>query len=456
MGAVKRGVRNAFRNVTRTVAVVLIVSATFALALAMFIAHEAASQSVQSVSSNFGTLVTITPVGYFGGFGGGNPLTSAEIAQVASTPNVISVASSVTDRVDGPGTSSPTFRGSQPVGTTSLRSALKEGSLGRHFGGGFGFQPPNPNSPAPIGVIGSNTPLSPALFHATSVTLEEGTAINGNSSDLDADVGSLLASKNGLAVGTTFTAYGKKITVAGIFTSDSETATAEFVLPLKTEEGLAGIAGVTSAVATVNTLSNVQSTTTAIQNELGSSVATVTSSSTGTAQAASDLNSIKSISLFSLVGAIVAAIAILLMSMLMIVRERRREIGILKAFGSSNGGVVSSFVSEALTLTILSAIIGTLIGVVIANPILGALKNNSSPSGGRGGFGGFGGFGGGGGGFGFRPGLSSSTLSHLHAVFGTSAIIYCLVIAIGIALVGSAVPAYAIAKVRPAEVLRSE
>jgi ABC-type antimicrobial peptide transport system permease subunit len=35
-------------------------------------------------------------------------------------------------------------------------------------------------------------------------------------------------------------------------------------------------------------------------------------------------------------------------------------------------------------------------------------------------------------------------------------VVYCVLIVVLIALVGSAVPAYAIAKVRPAEVLRSE
>ena len=54
-------------------------------------------------------------------------------------------------------------------------------------------------------------------------------------------------------------------------------------------------------------------------------------------QAVSDLNGVKSIALDSLVGAVGAAMVILFLVMVLIVRERKREIGILKAIGAPNG-----------------------------------------------------------------------------------------------------------------------
>jgi putative ABC transport system permease protein len=457
MNAIWRGVRNTFRNTTRTVAVVLIVAVILALAVSMFVSHQAASDSVQSVSSNLGTTVVVSPAGTYGGFGGGNPLTSAQVAEVAATKNVVSVAASVTGRLSSPGDTSSGFY-NRSGGTTSLTSPLTIGSIGQHQGGfsggggGGGFTPPNPDTPLPITVLGTTSPLDPATYGADTVSITSGTAIDASSSKDVADVGSTLASKNDLSVGSTFTAYSTTITVVGIYTTNETFANAEFIVPLRTEEALSGIDGVTSVVATVNSLGNVQSTATAIQDKLGSSVANVTTAQTNSSGAASQLSSIKSIALFSLVGAVIAAVAILLMSMLMIVRERRREIGILKAFGSSNGGIVASFVSEAMTLTLLAAVVGTVLGVVLSNPILSALESGtkSSPSGG------FRGFGGGGGGFARFSNFGVSGISHLHAVFGGSLVLYCVLVVIGIALIGSAVPAYAIAKVRPAEVLRSE
>lgn len=462
MNAVKRGVRNTFRNMTRTVGVVLIVSVILALAIAMFVSRQAAGENVQSVSSNLGTSVLVQPVGSFGGFGGGNPLSTAEVTKIAGTHNVVAVASSVTDRLTSPGQSS-SFVDRGSGGTTSLTSPLTIGSLGFHFGGGggggggggfggggSGFQAPNPKAPLPVSVVGTNEPLNATVLHATTVSLTSGAAINGNSSDLDADVGSGLATKNGLKVGSTFTAYDKTFTVVGIFKTNETTANSQIVLPLATEESLTGVDGVDSVVATVNTLGNVQSTADAIQSELGTSVADVTTAQSDSTQTASQLSSIKTIALFSLIGAVVAAIAILLMSMLMIVRERRREIGILKAFGSSNGGIVTSFVSEALCLTLLSAVVGAAIGTAISNPILNALVSGTKKSNSAGGFRG--------GHFNLTSGFGfgGNTLSHLHAVFSTSLVVSCVAAVIVIALIGSAVPAYAIAKVRPAEVLRSE
>jgi putative ABC transport system permease protein len=454
MGALRRGARNAFRNTARTLGVVLIVSITFALALVMLVSHQAASDGVSSVSSSLGTTVIVTPTNFFGFGGSGNALTGTDVQRVAATPHVVSVTSSITERLTNASSSSGfggRFGGQQ--GTTSLTSPLTLGALGRRFGNFGGFTPPAANTPAPVTVVGSTTPLNSSLLQATTATLTKGTLIDGSSSARVADVGSALATKNHLTVGSTFTAYDKTFTVEGIFTTNESQANAALVVPLKTLQTLSGIDGVTSITATVDNLGNVAAAATSIQSTLGTSVANVTSSQTSTSAVASELSSIKTISLFSLLGAIIAAAAILLMSMLMIVRERRREIGILKAFGSSNAGVVSTFGSEALTITLLSAVLGTVLGLVLANPVLNLLKSSSATTGGRGGFTGGPRFGGGSPNF---TAFGTSGLSNLHAVLGTNVAVYAVLIAIAVALFGSIVPAYAIAKVRPAEVMRSE
>jgi len=139
--------------------------------------------------------------------------------------------------------------------------------------------------------------------------------------------------------------------------------------------------------------------------------------------------------------------------MLMIVRERRREIGVLKAIGAGNSTVVGQFVVEALTLTMLGAAVGAILGVALSNPILKILVSSSTTTGsGQGGPGGFGGgrvargfFGGG-----------QQTLNTLHTVVSFDILLYGLAVAILIAILGSAIPAWLIAKVRPAEVMRVE
>src|SRR5208283_1767297 len=53
----------------------------------------------------------------------------------------------------------------------------------------------------------------------------------------------------------------------------------------------------------------------------------------------------------------------------MIVHEKTRDIGILKALGASNGGVLKIFVSYGLLLGILGAGLGTALGVTVTTYI---------------------------------------------------------------------------------------
>src|SRR5581483_11022370 len=178
-----------------------------------------------------------------------------------------------------------------------------------------------------------------------------------------------MANKNNLKVGSSFTAYNQTLTVAGIFTSSDESAANTVVLPLATEQALSGQSGdITSATVDVDSLDNLSAATNAVKDALGSS-ADVTSSQDQANQTVAPLNNVKNIALYSLIGSVVAGSVIILMTMIMIVRERKREIGVIKAIGGSNLRIMFQFMTEALTLTILGTVIGLFIGFVAANPV---------------------------------------------------------------------------------------
>ena len=471
MSTFRRGTKNSFRNATRTISIVVILAISMSLALVMLLSLQAVNAKISSVQSSGGNTITIAPAGSFGGFGGGgNPFTAAQVETIAQTKHVVGIAATVTDRLQNSASTSSGFGGGGRFGgtggTTSLESPIDPSGLAQRFGGSLpaGFS-------LPVEVVGTNAPENPIAVNATSLTFTSGKAIDGLASTDVADVGTDLATKNHLVVGSTFTAYDKSFTVVGIFSAGTTRADATFIIPLATEEALSGVTGPTSVTVRVDTVGNVTTTSNAITAALGSNVADVTSSVSRAATEVADLHSIHTIALYSLIGALVAAAVILLLSMLMIVRERRREIGIVKAFGSSNGGVVATFITESLTLTAMGGVVGIILGIAMANPVLSVLVNTQSSSGGNGFGGGFGGhFGGGGGpggfgggppsgggggfvGFGFHPG---STLHDLHAAIGGGTIALAVLGIIVIAILGSAVPSYVIAKVRPAEVLRGE
>lgn len=477
MNTITLGIRNAFRNATRSVSIVIILGLSIGLSLVMLIAHQAVGQKIAEVKSSIGNTVTIAPAGFNNFSSVNNALTSSQLAKVASLPHVSKVGESLTDRLTTIGSESPSFGrfGASNANTnnqTSLSSPVTidmSGRAQRFFvnGGDSGSLPANFS--LPISIIGTNNPTS---LNGSTLSISSGSAIDGSKDTNNAMISSSMASKNNLKVGSTFTAYGSTLTVAGIFNSSDKATEDNVIVSLPTEQRLSGQSGdVTSAVATIDSVDNLNSATTAIKNTLGSS-ADVTNSQDQVNQTVQPLNNVKNISLYSLIGAVIAGSVIILLTMIMIVRERRREIGILKAIGASNTRIIFQFMSEALTFTIIGAALGLIVGMTAANPVTNMLVTNSANStvtqtagnfNGPGGpvqmQAGGGGFRGGGGGY-FRrtAGLGSvrTNLRSIHTSVGWTILLEGLGVAVLIAAIGSAFAGWLIARVRPSEVMRAE
>lgn len=449
MNVVTRGMRNAFRNVIRTFSLVVILGLSVGLALAMLVAHQAVGQKINSVKSSVGNTVTVSPAGVRGFDGGGNPLTDSQLASVKTMAHVTSVTETLNDRLQS--------------SDTNLQSSIDAGALGKRFaernglstniqtfdGGGM----PTTFTP-PVTVIGTTDPTNlDATQGGGTFKLTSGSVFASNSTANVAVVGSALATKNNLKVGSTFTAYNTTITVVGIFDAGNTFSNSQLVMPLTTVQNLSGQAGdITQATVNVDSITNVDSVTSAIEKSLGSA-ADVTNASQQAQQTVAPLQNIQSISLYSLIGSVIAGATIILLTMIMIVRERRREIGVIKAIGASNVKVVFQFMTEAITLTVMGAVVGIGLGVVAGNPITRLLVNNSTSSGsssvtavaGPGG-----------GQFRRAFGAVRNNFSSIHGAVGWDIILYGFGAALVIAVVGSAVASFFIAKVRPAEVMRVE
>lgn len=455
MNAITRGVKNTFRNSIRTVGIIAILTVAIALSISMLVARDAVNTKISSVRATTGNTISVSPAGFFGFSGGGTALTTADIDKISSIAHVTSVRSAFTQRLTST--------------DTSLTAPTPSGTLGNQFGGGFGgggggFGGGGTFTP-PVRVVGTNSPGTALVGGANGGGTEKltaGTAFAANSSADVAVVGTNLASTNSLKVGSTFTAWGKTITVVGIYSAQSTFADSEVLMPLATVQTLSGNPhSIDSATVYVDSVDNVSAVQRQIKAQLGTAADVTNVQQQAEAQLA-PLNSVKTITTYTLIGTVIGAGIILLLSMLMIVRERRREIGVLKALGAPNGSVIRQFIAEATTFTVLGSLFGFIAGILLANPITTTLVNNSSNSattgGGRFGFGG-GGFGGGGGGGGFHFGGFRSfgnALTSVHTSVGWSTLAFAFVIALLVAVIGSSVAVATIARVRPAEVLRSE
>lgn len=465
MNPLNRGVKNAFRNPVRTLSITLILGLTIGLCLVMLIAHQAVNKKIDDIKSSVGNTITIQPAGFSFFSQANNALITSQLDKVKSAAHISSVTESLTDRLITTGSSQPAFDGNNDANSnnqTNLTSPVTIGGRGGRFllNGGSGSLPTN-FSP-PITIVGTNDTTH---LDGNSLDITSGRTVDGNADDNDALISQAMASKNNLKAGSTFTAYGTNLTVAGIFSTSNRGTENTVVASLPALQRLTNQSGdVTSAVATVDSADNLASATNAVKSILGSN-ADVTNAQDQADNTVKPLQNVKTISMVSLIGAVVAGGIIIFLVMLMIVRERRREIGILKAIGATNIKVIWQFVIEAVTLTVVAAVIGIIIGVAAASPVTNTLVSNAStsntPS-----------FGPNGGGFG-RRGLGSvmgpdfvargrglgvvrSNIANIHTAVGWSIIIYGLLAAAAIAIIGSGLASYLITKVRPAEVMRTE
>jgi putative ABC transport system permease protein len=417
MSVIGRGIRNAFRNATRTIAIVAILGLSIGLSFVMLIGHKAVQNKIDATLASVGTTVNIAPAGAATGSTSNKYLTTAELSKVAHLSHVASLDEEFV------GGGQPDSKTSQPAGRDKA------------------LLPTNPGEP--LSFVGTNEPINPVNVGASTLTIVAGHAIDGTADADDAMVSTTTAKRNHLKLGSTFTAYGAVFTVKAIFDTDTDNGNDAVIVPLATEQRLTHHDhDVTSAIATADSLTHLSDVTGEITFALGPA-AEVTSDIAQANQALTPLDSVKSRSRYSLFGAVGAAAVISLLIMVMIVRERQLEVGILKAIGAPNRRITYQFMTEALTFSVLAGAAGLFAGALAASSITSSLVGkggNSSAStdllAGQ------------------NPALEH--LSHLHATASAPDILIGLAGILMIAAFGSAAASYLITKIQPAEALRSE
>jgi len=459
MNVVTRGVKNTLRSPVRSGAIALMFAISIALIVSMLVARSSVLSKIDEVKATAGTSVTIRPAGTMGSMGGGDPLTADQLTAIESTNHISSTTLTLSDQLSSD--------------DTDLESSLEFGGFGRTNRStsdeSSTSQSNTMTMPTPgITVTGTND-VNSVSTDGGDLTITSGETIDATSGENVALIGSSLAEKNELAVGDTFTAYNTKITITGIFETDNQFQDSGIIMPLTTLQTITDQADVVSSVvATVDSSDNVASTVESLKSSLGDD-ADITSEVERAESSVSSLQSIASLALTGVIAAAIAGAAIVLLAMVMVVRERRREIGVMKAIGGTDGKVVGQFITEGLTLTVFGAVIGMTLGILVSGPMttslvsnqsstqstsgrqMGAMpstttsdSNESRPQGGPGGFisGGF--------------QQLQTNATQVTASLTPDIIAIALGVTVFISLIGTAIPAWFTARVRPAEVLRTE
>jgi len=431
---------------------------SIALIVSMLVARSSVLAKINEVKSTAGTNITIRPAGTMGGMGGGDPLTAAQLNTITSTSHISSTIMTLTDQLSSD--------------NTNLTSSLEFGGFGRaqrettnSSSESSTSENKSTETPRTPGItITGTTDVNSASTDGSSLSISSGKTIDASGSDTVALVGTDLATKNNLSVGSTFTAYSKTFTVSGIYNTGNRFTDSGIIMPLKTLQTITDQAGVVSSVvAKVDSSDNVAATVASLKSSLGSA-ADITSEIERAESSVSSLQGIASLAMTGVIAAAVAGAAIVLLAMIMLVRERRKEIGVMKAIGGTDGKVVGQFIIEGLTLTVFGAVIGMVLGILVSGPMTTSLvssqntsstnrtsqqlsgvrtSTNSSEAPGanfiRGGF-----------------NQIRDNASQVTASLTPNILLIAAGVTIFIALIGTAIPAWLTARVRPAEVLRTE
>jgi len=448
MGVLNRGIRDAFRNGIRSFGIIIILAVAIAMALVMFMALKTVNTKIESVKNSIGNFITVSPAGIRGFEGGGELLNESSVDIIKSLPDVVSITNTLSDRM-------------RSGEDTNLTSAIEPGSFGnRQRIRSNNDSNPNPNSKPqenfkmPVTVMGTSDLTNNSSLNISQLNIKSGKKFDAESSDKVAMIGTDLATKNNLSVDGTFNAYGQDIKIVGIFESGNNFSNSSVIMPIKTLQALSNqVDQVNTIIVQASSIDTITQLENNIKSKLGNKVDVISQQDTSS-EAVKPLENIKTISFYSLVGALIGGAIILFLTMLMIVRERKREIGVLKAIGSSNIGIMAQFSVEALVLTMIGGATGIIIGIIMGNPVLNILIKNASSLGTSGkadrssdGL------------MQFGSGIISGSkdiLNNLSNMIGWEIILYGLLAAIIIAIIGSIIPAYFIAKIRPAEAMRAE
>ena len=174
-------------------------------------------------------------------------------------------------------------------------------------------------------------------------------------------------------------------------------------------------------------------------------------------------------SVIGLAGALGACAVIILLAMVIIVSGRTRELGVLKAIGSTDRQVITQFAFEVLCICVVAVILAmgvtAIIGQSMGNWLLPkattTTSQQSQQSGGPPGMPGFRALSGQqlykeGSRFSFSNADQSKPAAKLNVVYRGSLFLYGILILVGLSLIGMAIPVAWIIRLRPARVLSME
>jgi len=451
MGPILRGLRNVLRSPIRTAAVLVLLTVSISMALVMIQVRGSVDRRAQEARETIGTAIQVRPLG--ASQVTSQPLTDADVQSLESLEHVVGISKALQARYSG----------------EALEPAIDPRSFGDHGGeapGVFGGGGASIARRIPISFSGVSFADGRGLFEdGEATTLTSGRVFNSDDESTPVAVlGETLAEKNGLSVGSVFQLEtGPPLEVIGIFSAGHQWGDNTVYMPLGTMRQLMGVEDwVGSATVYVDSVDDLELVVADITKTLGEGRVDVTSGLESMERLTEPLEALRSTSNAGLVAALGGAGGVILLAMFMLVRERTREIGILKAIGASWRQLVTQFSAEALAISVVAAVLGFALAVASAGTVAAQFFDPTPQTAEVGGFSrlhqsGGAGWGShqGSGGF-FDSRFNTASLGPLDISVSPDLLLFALIGAVVLSVLGSILAAVYIARLSPAEVLRNE
>jgi len=210
-------------------------------------------------------------------------------------------------------------------------------------------------------LIGIN-PNNDFNLSSMSMKLTKGRMMKDNSKEVIA--GKLALKDFKKKIGDKITIRDEEFTIVGVFESGDPARDSEFMTSNKDVQRLVDDAGRVSIIYVyVDSGANVDDVTKKLENKYKDNITTATSVS-DVEMVANTLDMVNAASWgISLLAILIGGIGII-NTMIMSVYERTREIGVLRAVGWTRTRILGMIMGESIVLTITSAIVGAVIGVL--------------------------------------------------------------------------------------------
>ena len=204
-----------------------------------------------------------------------------------------------------------------------------------------------------IGVNSNGTGLA-------DISVKEGRIFKDNANEVI--IGNIYAEDNDYKIGDTIKIDGENFEVVGISeTGDQSMASGVFTSLSKVQDLMDNEDSISNIYVKVKKGEDAKKVADRIDKKYGDDIQTITSVME-MGQMAKMLNMLQASTwAISLLAIIIGGLGII-NTMLMSVFERTREIGVLKAVGWSNTKILTMIIGESLVITIVSAIIGSIVG----------------------------------------------------------------------------------------------